>query len=161
MVLLGVAVFPILGLGGMQLFKAEAPGPMKDKLTPRIAETAKILWILYLGVTVAEAILLRLGGMSLFDSVCHSMSTISTGGFSPHDRSLGYYNSGFIHVVTTGFMLLGGMTPGKRTPSSGRTWASSPSPPWSCPSICASACPSGTGQPLWPSSTPSFRPHRS
>jgi trk system potassium uptake protein TrkH len=110
MVLLGVAVFPILGLGGMQLFKAEAPGPMKDKLTPRIAETAKILWILYLGVTVAEAILLRLGGMSLFDSVCHSMSTISTGGFSPHDRSLGYYNSGFIHVVTTGFMLLGGMS---------------------------------------------------
>jgi trk system potassium uptake protein TrkH len=110
MVLLGVAVFPILGLGGMQLFKAEAPGPTKDKLTPRIAETAKILWILYLGVTIAEAALLYFGGMTLFDSVCHSLSTISTGGFSPHDRSLGYYDSGFIHVVTTVFMLLGGMS---------------------------------------------------
>jgi trk system potassium uptake protein TrkH len=108
MVLLGVAVFPLLGLGGMQLFKAEAPGPSKDKLTPRIAETAKILWVLYLGLTVLDAVLLYIGGMSLFDAVCHSMSTISTGGFSTHDTSLAYYDSGFIHLVTAAFMLLGG-----------------------------------------------------
>jgi len=108
MVLLGVAVFPLLGLGGMQLFKAEAPGPRKDKLTPRIAETAKILWVLYLGLTVLNGVLLYVGGMSLFDSICHSMATVSTGGFSTHDESLAYYDSGFIHMVTATFMLLGG-----------------------------------------------------
>ena len=108
MVLLGIAVFPILGLGGMQLFKAEAPGPTKDKLTPRIAETAKLLWVLYLGLTVVDGGLLYLGGMGPFDAVCHAMTTISTGGFSTHDASLGFYNSGYINVVTSIFMLLGG-----------------------------------------------------
>ena len=83
MVLLGIAVFPLLGLGGMQLFRGEAPGPTKDKLTPRIAETAKILWVLYLGLTVVNLGLLYLGGMSLFDAVCHSMTTIATGGSRP------------------------------------------------------------------------------
>ena len=108
MVLLGIAVFPILGLGGMQLFKAEAPGPTKDKLTPRIAETAKLLWVLYLGLTVVDGGLLYLGGMSPFDAVCHAMTTIATSGFSTHDTSLGFYDSGYINVVTSIFMLLGG-----------------------------------------------------
>jgi trk system potassium uptake protein TrkH len=107
-VLLGVAVFPILGLGGMQLFRAEAPGPTKDKLTPRIADTAKLLWVLYLGLTVAGAGLLYLGGMSIFDAICHAMTAISTGGFSTHDLSLGYFDSTYIHFMTSGLMLLGG-----------------------------------------------------
>ena len=110
MVLLGVAVLPVLGLGGMQLFKAEAPGPTKDKITPRIAETARILWTLYLGLTVANAALLYLGGLSLFDAICHAMTTVATGGFSTHDASFGYWDSGFVHLVTTVFMLLGGMS---------------------------------------------------
>lgn len=110
MVLLGVAVFPVLGLGGMQLFKAEAPGPTKDKLTPRIAETARILWVLYVGVTLADAILLYVGGMTPFDAICHAMTTVSTGGFSTHDASFGHFDSGFIHMVTSVFMLIGGMS---------------------------------------------------
>ena len=108
MVLLGVAVFPILGVGGMQLYKAEAPGPTSDKITPRIAETAKVLWILYVGLTVAEILLLGLGGMPWFDSVCHTLTTISTGGFSTQDGSLGHYPSSYLHGVVTIFMLLGG-----------------------------------------------------
>ncbi len=108
MVLLGIAVFPILGLGGMQLFKAEAPGPTKDKITPRIAETAKLLWVLYLGLTAVDAGLLYFGGMTPFDAICHAMTTIATGGFSTHDASLGFYDSGYINIVTSVFMLLGG-----------------------------------------------------
>ncbi|MEE8557470.1 MAG: TrkH family potassium uptake protein [Myxococcota bacterium] len=107
-VLLGIAVFPLLGLGGMQLYKAETPGPTKDKLTPRIAETAKILWTLYLGLTVASAGLYYLGGMSLFDAICHAMTTVATGGFSTHDLSFGFWDSGFIHLTATVFMMLGG-----------------------------------------------------
>jgi trk system potassium uptake protein TrkH len=110
MVLLGLAVLPILGVGGMQLYKAEAPGPTSDKITPRLAETAKVLGILYVGLTVAQTVLLVLGGMSFFDSVCHAMTTISTGGFSTHDSSLAYYESGYVHGVVTVFMLLGGMS---------------------------------------------------
>jgi len=108
MVLLGIAVLPVLGVGGMQLFKAESPGPTKDKLTPRIAETAKVLWILYLGITVADALLLFVSGMDPFDAICHAMATVSTGGFSTHDASLGHYDSSAIAVITTLFMLLGG-----------------------------------------------------
>ena len=107
MVLLGVAVLPMLGVGGMQLFKAETAGVTKDKITPRIAETAKLLWILYLGLTLVDGVLLLVGGMAPFDAICHAMSTIATGGFSTHDASLGAYDSGFIHAVTTVFMLLG------------------------------------------------------
>ena len=109
-VLLGIAVLPVLGLGGMQLYKAEAPGPTKDKLTPRIAETAKILWVLYLGLTVADAGLLYLGGLTPFDAICHAMTTVSTAGFSTHDASFGYWDSGFIHLTTAVFMLVGGMS---------------------------------------------------
>jgi trk system potassium uptake protein TrkH len=108
MVLLGLAVFPILGVGGMQLYKAEAPGPTSDKITPRVAETAKVLWVLYVGLTVAEVLLLALGGMSWFDSICHTLTTISTGGFSTHDASFGFTSSTFVHWVVTVFMLLGG-----------------------------------------------------
>ena len=108
MVLLGVAVLPMLGVGGMSLYRAEAPGLSKDKITPRIAETAKLLWLLYFALTLIDMGLLYLGGMSIFDSVCHAMTTIATGGFSTHDRSFGYTDSAYIHAVTTIGMLLGG-----------------------------------------------------
>ncbi len=106
--LIGVAILPVLGVGGMSLYKAEAPGPSKDKLVPRISETVKILWILYLGLTVIGVLALRFDGMSLFDALCHTMSAISTGGFSTHDRSLGYTSSGLILVTTTLLMVVGG-----------------------------------------------------
>jgi len=106
-----IALLPMLGIGGMQMFKAETPGPMKDeKLTPRIAHTAQALWKLYLVMTVACALLYWIGGMSPFDAVAHSLSTVSTGGFSTHDASLGYFDSLFIEVVATLFMLIGGIS---------------------------------------------------
>ena len=107
-VLLGIAVLPVLGLGGMQLFRAEAPGPTKDKLTPRIAETAKILWILYMGLIGVHALLLWAAGMTAFDAICHSIGSLSTGGFSTHDASLGHYDSPLILNQISFFMLLGG-----------------------------------------------------
>ena len=137
-VVLGVAVLPVLGLGGMQLYRAEAPGPSKDKLTPRIAETAKLLWVLYVSLTAVCGALLWLGGMTPFDAICHGMTTIATGGFSTHDLSLGYYDSGFIHLVTAAFMLIGGTSfvllhraltrgasAGARARSCASTWACS------------------------------------
>ncbi|WP_275096046.1 TrkH family potassium uptake protein [Sedimenticola hydrogenitrophicus] len=106
-----IALLPMLGIGGMQMFKAETPGPMKDeKLTPRIAHTAQALWKLYLVMTLACALLYWAGGMSLFDAVAHSLTTVSTGGFSTHDASLGYFDSVFIENVATLFMLLGGIS---------------------------------------------------
>jgi trk system potassium uptake protein TrkH len=127
-VLLGVAVFPLLGLGGMQLYRAETPGPTKDKITPRIAETARLLWMLYLGLTLASAALLWLGGMTLFDAICHAMCAISTGGFSTYDSSLDHFDSGFIHLVVTGAMLLGGMSFAvlHRALTRGISWRDSP-----------------------------------
>ena len=93
-VVLAVAILPMLGVGGMQLYKAEIPGPMKEsKLTPRIAETAKALWYVYLTVTVACATGYWLAGMSVFDAICHSFSTVSTGGFSTRDASMAAYGS--------------------------------------------------------------------
>jgi trk system potassium uptake protein TrkH len=98
-VVLAVAILPMLGVGGMQLYKAEIPGPMKEaKLTPRIAETAKALWYVYLTVTVACATGYWLAGMSIFDAICHSFSTVSTGGFSTRDASMAAYNSRILHV---------------------------------------------------------------
>jgi trk system potassium uptake protein TrkH len=128
MVLLGVAVLPVLGVGGMQLYRAETPGLTKDKITPRIAETAKLLWMLYVGLSVVEATLLYLSGMSLFDAVCHTMTTISTGGFSTHDASLSGYESGFTHGVVTLFMMLGGCSFAilHRTLTRGIAWSESP-----------------------------------
>ncbi len=109
-IVLAVAVLPLLGVGGRQLFKAETPGPMKDsKLTPRIAQTAKALWLAYSGITVACIVALKLAGMNWFDAVCHAFSTMGLGGFSTHDASVGYFNSPAIEAVLIGFMLLAAM----------------------------------------------------
>ncbi len=108
-VVLAAAVLPLLGIGAYQLIKAEAPGPTLDKITPKIARTAKILWIIYLFFTVAETILLMIGGMSLFDALTHTFGTLATGGFSPKAASVGHYNSGFIDVVITVFMVIAGV----------------------------------------------------
>ncbi len=109
-VVLAVAILPLLGVGGMQLYRAETPGPMKDsKLTPRITETAKALWYIYLTLTIACAAAYYMAGMTLFDAVGHSFSTIAIGGFSTHDASMGYFNSATIEMIAVGFMLLAGM----------------------------------------------------
>ena len=109
-IVLAVAVMPMLGIGGMQLYRAEAPGPVKDKkLTPRIKETAKALWYIYLGLTVACAIAYWLGGMNLFDAVGHSFSTVAIGGFSTHDQSIGFFNSPAIAAIACLFMLASGI----------------------------------------------------
>ncbi len=109
-IVLAVAILPMLGIGGMQLYRAETPGPMKDnKLTPRITETAKALWYIYLGLTVSCAAAYWLAGMDLFDAVCHSFSTVAIGGFSTHDLSIGYFNSPAIEMVAVVFMLLAGV----------------------------------------------------
>jgi len=108
-VVLTVALLPLLGIGGIQLLKAEAPGPSMDKITPKITQTAKILWLIYVGFTVLEAVLLMFGGMSLFDAFTHTFGTLATGGFSTRAASVGAYNSAFIHIVITVFMVLAGM----------------------------------------------------
>ncbi|MEJ2059883.1 MAG: TrkH family potassium uptake protein [Gammaproteobacteria bacterium] len=108
-IVLAVAVLPMLGVGGMQLYRAEAPGPVKDnKLTPRITETAKALWYIYLGLTITCAIAYWLAGMTPFDAVSHSFSTVAIGGFSTHDASMGYFHSTKIELVAVVFMLLSG-----------------------------------------------------
>lgn len=109
-IVLAVAVMPMLGIGGMQLYRAETPGPVKDnKLTPRIAETAKALWYIYLGLTLACILGYWLAGMSLFDAIGHSFSTVSIGGFSTHDASLGYFNNPWVEAVAILFMMLSGI----------------------------------------------------
>ncbi len=109
-IVLAVAILPLLGVGGMQLYKAETPGPMKDnKLTPRITETAKNLWLVYFLITAACVLALKLAGMGWFDAVCHAFATMSLGGFSTHDANVGYYNSPAIEIVLIIFMLLAGM----------------------------------------------------
>ena len=108
-VVLAVAILPMLGVGGMQLYKAEIPGPMKEaKLTPRIAETAKALWYVYLTVTVACATGYWLAGMSLFEAICHSFSTVSTGGFSTRDASIAAFDSPAVEWVGAFFMFFSG-----------------------------------------------------
>ena len=106
---LAVAIFPYLGVGGFQLFKAEVPGPIKDKISPRISETARILWMVYLLFTVAETILLMLGGLSFFESLCTTFGTLATGGFSPRNASIGAYPSPYIHYIITLFMFMAGV----------------------------------------------------
>ena len=109
-IVLAVAVLPMLGIGGMQLYRAETPGPMKDnKLTPRITETAKALWYIYLGLTVTCALAYWFVGMDIFDAVAHSFSTVAIGGFSTHDLSMGYFRSEAVEVVAVVFMLLAGV----------------------------------------------------
>ena len=106
-IVLVVAVLPLLGVGGMQLYKAETPGPVKDeKLTPRITETAKALWFTYLALTVAGIIGLRVAGMSWFDAICHCFSAIGLGGFSTHDVSVGYFDSFAIELVLIVIMVV-------------------------------------------------------
>lgn len=107
-IVLAVALLPLLGSGGMQLYKAETPGPMKDdKLTPRITQTARILWLVYLGLTIACAFAFWLAGMTVFDAIGHAMATVATGGFSTHDASFGYFDSVSIEVIAEVFMVLG------------------------------------------------------
>lgn len=109
-IVLAVAVLPMLGIGGMQLYRAETPGPVKDsKMTPRIADTAKHLWYIYLALTVACATAYWLAGMSVFDAICHSFSTIAIGGFSTHDASIGYFNSPVINLVCVFFLIIAGV----------------------------------------------------
>jgi len=106
-IVLAVAILPLLGVGGMQLYKAEAPGPVKDeKLTPRITETAKSLWVVYTVLTVVGILALHLCGMSWFDAICHGFSVLSLGGFSTHDASIGYFDSVAIEVTLTVLMIL-------------------------------------------------------
>lgn len=108
MVVLAVAVLPMIKVGGMQLYKAEAPGPMKgDKITPRLAQTAQVMWLIYLGITAVNALAYWLAGMNAFDAISHAFSTVSTGGFSTHDASLAYYNSSLIEGIAVFFMLMG------------------------------------------------------
>ena len=105
---LAVAVMPMLGVGGMQLVKAETAGPMKDaKLAPRIAQTARALWLVYVGIIAVCTLAYHLAGMSWFDTICHAMSTIATGGFSTHDASIGYFNNPLLEYVVSFFTLLG------------------------------------------------------
>jgi len=108
-IVLAIAILPLLGIGGMQLFAAEAPGPSADKLHPRITDTAKRLWLIYFGYTAAETILLNVSGMSFFDALNHSMTTLSTGGFSTKNASLSHWNGQpIIQYITILFMFLAG-----------------------------------------------------
>ncbi len=108
-IVLAIAILPLLGIGGMQLFAAEAPGPTGDKLHPRITDTAKRLWLIYFGYTVAETILLKLAGMSFFDAINHSLATLSTGGFSTKNLSVAYWNDQpLIQYIIIIFMFLAG-----------------------------------------------------
>lgn len=109
-IVLAVAVLPLLGIGGRQLFKAETPGPMKDSaLTPRITETARNLWLVYLGITIACIVSLKLVGMNWLDAICHAFAAMGLGGFSTHDASVGFFNSPAIEAVLIVFMLLAAM----------------------------------------------------
>ncbi|MBC8948075.1 MULTISPECIES: Trk system potassium transporter TrkH [Xenorhabdus] len=108
-IVLAVAILPLLGVGGMQLYRAEMPGPLKDnKMRPRIAETAKTLWLIYVLLTIACALALWAAGMSVFDAISHSFSTIAIGGFSTHDASIGFFNSPAINTIIAIFLLISG-----------------------------------------------------
>ena len=108
-IVLAIAILPLLGIGGMQLFAAEAPGPSADKLHPRITDTAKRLWLIYFGYTVIETIFLKIAGMSFFDAINHAMSTLSTGGFSTKNASLAYWNDNpAVQYIVMLFMFLAG-----------------------------------------------------
>jgi len=108
-IVLSLAILPMLGVGGMQLFKAEVPGPTADRLKPRIQDTAKLLWGVYVLLTFAEVGLLMLGGMNLYEALCHAFATLATGGFSTRNASVGAYGSAYIDWVVTIFMFLAGV----------------------------------------------------
>lgn len=105
-IVLTIAILPFLGVGGMQLFKAESPGPTAERLKPRVTETAKLLWVVYAGFTALIVVLLLFGGMSVFDAFCHAFSTIATAGHSPKNASIGFYQSYYIDFVIIFFMLI-------------------------------------------------------
>jgi len=108
-IILAVAVLPMLGVGGMQLYRAETPGPVKDtRLTPRITETAKALWYVYLGITILCGAAYWVAGMSFFDAICHAFSTVAIGGFSTYDASIGHFNSTLIEMIAVIFMFIAG-----------------------------------------------------
>ncbi len=109
-IVLAVAILPLLGIGGgMQLFRAETPGPQKEKITPRVADTAKLLWYIYLGLTIACMGAYWAAGMPLFDAIGHSFSTVAIGGFSTHDASIGYFQSNAIEMIAVVFMAISGV----------------------------------------------------
>ena len=111
LIVLAIAVMPLLGIGGAQLFKTDIPGAMgEQRLTPRIQETAKALWSIYFGLTILCALLYTFAGMSIFDAISHAMSTVAIGGFSTHDDSIGYFNSLTIEIICMIFMLLSAMS---------------------------------------------------
>lgn len=108
-IVLSLAILPFLGVGGIQLYKAEVPSPVPDKLTPRLSDSAKILWLVYTGFTVLEIIFLLGGGMPLYDATCHSLTTLPTGGFSTKNASIAQYNSVYFDYVIVVFMVLAGI----------------------------------------------------
>lgn len=108
-IVLSLAILPLLRIGGMQLFKAEVPGPTADKLTPRVNQTARLLWIVYVGITATEILLLWAGGMDLFEAICHGFTTMATGGFSTRNASIEGFQSDYVEFVITFFMLLAGI----------------------------------------------------
>jgi trk system potassium uptake protein TrkH len=107
-IVLFLAVLPLLGVGGVQLFRAEAPGPVDEKLTPRIKETARLLWMVYVALSALETVLLMFGGMDLFDAMCQTFGTMATGGFSTRNASIAAFNSAYIDYVIVVFMFLAG-----------------------------------------------------
>ena len=105
-----IAIFPLLGIGGVELFVAESPGPQSDKIHPRIKEVAKRLWGIYVGLTATLCLILfSVGGMSFFDSINHAMTTMSTGGFSTKNDSIAHFTSGWVQYPILLFMFIGGM----------------------------------------------------
>ena len=108
-IVLSLAILPFLGIGGMQLYKAEVPGPVPDKLKPRIKDTATVLWKVYLLLSAAETLLLMIGGMDLFDGLCHTFGTMATGGFSTRNASVAAFQSAYIDWVITAFMVIAGI----------------------------------------------------
>jgi trk system potassium uptake protein TrkH len=108
-IVFSIAILPFLGVGGMQLFKAEVPDIGVEKLRPRILDTAKSLWYIYAGLTAVLAFLLYSVGMSLFDAICHSFTTMATGGFSTKSASIAHFNNPYIDIIITVFMFLAGI----------------------------------------------------
>ena len=108
-IMLTIAILPVLGLSSNTLYKAEVPGPMKDKISPRVTDTAKLLWYIYFGMTVVQSALLMFGGMSLYDSLCHTFGTLATGGFSTLNSSVAGFNNLYIEIVIMLFMYLAGI----------------------------------------------------
>jgi trk system potassium uptake protein len=108
-IVLGIAILPYLGVGGMQLFRAEVPGPTPERLQPRIAQTAKLLWYVYAGITATQALLYLVAGMPAYEAVLHALTTTSTGGFSPRNASIAAYDSAAIHYITIAFMYVAGV----------------------------------------------------